>query len=144
MTMPLDHDVPFLHWLGATLTEWSATHALLLLPIAPHPLNRSGVVHGGVYSVLADAACGLAGCYSDDVAHSRKSFTLSLTTSFLRNTSAGRLLARGTLRRRGARIYFSTVEISSDAGELLTVGEGSFKYRTADAGRPTLHPPDAA
>lgn len=133
--MGIDHDIPFLHWMGATLTEWGPEHALLTLPIAPQHLNRSGVVHGGVYTVLADAACGLAGCWSDDATRARKAFTLSLTTSFLGTATTGQLLARGSLRRRGQRIYFSTVEITSDAGELLTLGEGSFRYRTSDAGR---------
>jgi uncharacterized protein (TIGR00369 family) len=133
--MSLDHDIPFLHWMGANLTEWGPEHALLRLQIAPQHLNRSGVVHGGVYAVLADAACGLAGCWSDDAARPRKSFTLSLTTSFLGTATAGCLLARGSLRRRGQRIYFSTVEITDDAGGLLTLGEGSFRYRTSAAGR---------
>lgn len=137
MTMTLEHDIPFLNWLGATLVEWSAEHSLLVLPIVPHHLNRSGVVHGGIYSVLADAAGGLAGCWSDDPARPRKAFTLSLTTSFLGTATAGRLHARGALRRRGGRIYFSTVEITNDAGELVTLGEGSFRYRTPENGAPS-------
>ena len=136
--MTLEHDIPFLNWMGATLVEWSSHHALLVLPITQQHLNRSGVVHGGVYAVLADAACGLAGCWSDDPARPRKSFTLSLTTSFLGTATEGRLHARGALRRRGSRIYFSTVEITNDADELVTLGEGSFRYRTPEVAAP-LH-----
>jgi uncharacterized protein (TIGR00369 family) len=142
MTMAIAHDIPFLEWIGATLVEWGPEHALLVLPIAPHHLNRSGVVHGGVYAVLADAACGLAGCWSDDPARPRKSFTLSLTTSFLGTAAEGRLVARGSLRRRGGRIYFSTVEITNDAGVLVTLGEGSFRYRTPDAGTTSRATPE--
>ena len=128
--MTLDHEVPFLDWMGATLVEWGPEHALVSLAISQHHLNRSGVVHGGIYAVLADAAAGLAGCYSHHPAAHRKSYTLSLTTNFLGSAAQGRLNARGSLRRRGRRVYFATVEITGDTGELLAVGEGSFLYRT--------------
>lgn len=129
----LDHDVPFLNWLGATLVEWGPEHAVLALPVAPQHLNRSGVVHGGVYSVLADAAGGLAGCYGDGPGARVKSYTMALTTSFLGSARDGRLVARGSLRRRGRLVYFATVEITDAGGALLALAEGNFLIRSAAA-----------
>ncbi|MDQ6619212.1 MAG: PaaI family thioesterase [Pseudomonadota bacterium] len=133
--MPLDHDIPFLHWMGASLLEWGPEVAVLSLEVEPRHLNRSGVVHGGIYAVLADAAGGLAGCHSDDPAHPRKAYTVSLTTNFLSAAAEGHITARGTLRRRGGRVYFSSIEITSDSGDLLALGEGSFLYRTHEGPR---------
>ena len=127
--MDEDHDIPFLDWLGARLVEWTPEQVVLKLAVEPHHLNRSGVVHGGIYSVLADAAGGLAGCYSADPQTPVKSYTLSLTTSFLGATGTGELVARGLLRRRGRRVYFSTVEITGHDDELVALAEGSFLYR---------------
>lgn len=132
----IEHGIPFLQWLGARLVEWGPTDARFELAIAPQHLNRSGVVHGGIYAVLADAACGLSGCHSDDPQHPRKAYTLSLTTTFVGAAARGTLHAHGRLRRRGKRVYFATVEITGDAGELLTLGEGSFLYHDNPDGVP--------
>ena len=122
------HDIPFLDFIGARIVEWSQDTAVVVLDIEPRHLNRSGVVHGGVYSVLMDAAGGLAGCWSGDAGVMTRSFTLSLTTSFLESTSSGRLTSRGSVRRRGQRVYFSTVEIHAGDGTLCALGEGTFLY----------------
>lgn len=144
--MPIDHDIPFLHWMGVTVFEWERSHVLLRMPVLGHHLNRSGVVHGGIYAVLADAAGGLAGCYREEAGPRVTAYTLSLTTSFVGKVSEGSLHARGTLRRAGRQVYFSTIEITSDGGELLTLGEGSFLYRRADGAghvaRPTSSKPE--
>ena len=126
-------DVPVLDFIGARLVEWSSGHARVALPIEPRHLNRSGVVHGGLYAVLVDAAGGLSGLYTGDAEHPRKAFTLSLTTSFLDAAAHGTLLATGTQRRSGRRVYFSTVEVTSDDGRLVAIGEGAFLYRASGA-----------
>lgn len=125
------HDIPFLHFVGARLVEWTPGRACVALALQPQHLNRSGVVHGGLYAVLVDAAGGLSGLHSADPAVPRKAFTLSLTTSFLDAVGSGTIVATGTLRRPGRRVYFSTVEIHADDGRLLAVGEGTFLYRAA-------------
>jgi uncharacterized protein (TIGR00369 family) len=125
----MGHDIPFLDFVGARLVEWSPGLARVALTIEPRHLNRSGVVHGGLYAVLVDAAGGLAGLYSPDPVHPRKAFTLSLTTSFLDAAGGGTLMATGRERRGGRRVYFATVEVASEDGRLVAVGEGSFLYR---------------
>jgi uncharacterized protein (TIGR00369 family) len=123
------HDIPFLDFVGARMLEWSQGRARVALTLAPQHLNRSGVMHGGLYSVLVDAAGGLCGLYSADPAVPRKAFTLSLTTSFLDAVGRGTIVATGTLRRPGRRVYFSTVDVHADDGRLLAVGEGTFLHR---------------
>ncbi|GIK86900.1 MAG: hypothetical protein BroJett026_23810 [Betaproteobacteria bacterium] len=125
------HDIPFLAFIGARLDDWRAGVARVALPLGPQHLNRSGVVHGGLYSVLVDAAGGLSGLYTGDPAAPRKAFTLSLTTSFLDAVGSGTIVATGTVRRSGRRVYFATVEIHADDRRLLAVGEGSFLFRAS-------------
>ncbi len=129
-TMTPTPDIPFMRFLGAELVEWSEGRARFALAIRPEHLNRTGVVHGGVYSVLVDAAGGLAGCYSADPAVPVRSFTLSLATSFLEAANGGTLHAIGTARRQGRQVYFSTVDVKDDAGRLVAMGEGSFLYQS--------------
>jgi uncharacterized protein (TIGR00369 family) len=127
--MPFDHEIPFLRFIGAELIDWGPEHAVIQMPITARHLNRSDVVHGGVYSVLIDAAGGLSGCFGSDGLHHRRAYTLSLTTSFLGTARDGALTARGSLRRRGRRVYFATGEVRNGANEVVALGEGSFLYR---------------
>jgi uncharacterized protein (TIGR00369 family) len=136
-----DHAIPFLTFVGASLLEWSEGQAVVVLPIDERHLNRSGVVHGGLYSVLIDAAGGRAGCHSPDPARPRRAITLSLTTSFTGQIRVGRLTARACVRKQGSRIFFSTVEIFDDRGELAALGEGTFRLRSDSPSKAAAHAP---
>lgn len=127
----LTHDIPFLNFIGAQLTSWSDGHATVSLPLGLHHLNRSGIVHGGLYCVLMDAAGGLAGCYGNGPSEQVRALTLSLTTSFVGRASSGTLSARATVRKKGSRIYFSTIEVHTDQQELVAMGEGTFRITGA-------------
>ncbi|WP_459615101.1 PaaI family thioesterase [Bordetella sp. 2513F-2] len=124
-----DHRIPFLHFIGAQLTHWEPGNATVELLLDERHMNRSGVAHGGLYSVLIDAAGGLSGCHSGDRI-GRKAITLSLTTSFTGQVAGGRLSAHARVRKRGTRIFFSTVEIYDDQGQLAALGEGTFRLRS--------------
>lgn len=115
--------IPYLDDVGVEIEHWSPGNAVVGLEIKPRHLNRSGVVHGGLYSVLADAAGGLAGCYSE--AAPVRAYTVTLTTSFLDRACAGRLRAEGVVMRHGARMYFANVDISCD-GRRVAIAQGSF------------------
>lgn len=123
----LEHDIPFLNFIGARLLAWCDGEARLLLPLRDEHLNRSGIVHGGLYCVLMDAAGGLAGCYGGGPGQHVRSVTLSLTTSFLERTSTGSMVAHATVRKRGKQIYFSTIEVKTDQNKLVAMGEGTFR-----------------
>jgi len=135
MSTALREDLPpFLRHAGVDVDSWEDGRAEVSLRIGAHHLNRTGVVHGGIYTVLVDAAGGLAGCYSADPERRVLAYTVSLTTSFLGRADRGVLRAVGRVRRRGKRIFFATVEIDC-GGELVALGEGSFMF--AQGAEPT-------
>ncbi|MCC5809512.1 MAG: PaaI family thioesterase [Ectothiorhodospiraceae bacterium] len=117
--------------MGHRVVHWERGHAELELEVLPKHLNRSGVIHGGVLSTLIDAVCGFAGVDPDD---RRGVITLSLSVNFLGQVSDGRLRVVGKRRGGGNRIYFATGEVFDHAGELIAMGEGSFRLRS----KPTL------
>lgn len=121
----LPEDNPFLRHMGVDIETWSRGRVVVRLPIAAHHLNRSGIVHGGVYTVLCDTAGGLAGCYADPGQPRVFAYTVSLTTQFVGKAAAGCLWAEGRVERSGRQIYFSSVQVRSDAG-LVALGQGSF------------------
>ncbi|WP_290635642.1 PaaI family thioesterase [Aquisalimonas sp.] len=116
--------------MGHQLVEWEKDRAVLELDVQPKHLNRSGVLHGGVLSTLLDAVCGFAGCYADDPAEHRGAITLSLTVSFTGQVNSGRIRAVGRRRAGGRRIYAATGEVFSESGELIALGEGTFRLRS--------------
>ena len=118
---------------GHRLTRWEQDFAELQLDVQPKHLNRGGVLHGGVLSTLIDAVCGFAGCYTDDPNEKRGCITLSLTVSFTGQVNGGTIRAVGRRRAGGRRIYTATGEVHDERGELIALGEGTFRLRSRPA-----------
>jgi uncharacterized protein (TIGR00369 family) len=108
--------------------EWTEGHAVIELDIGPQHLNSLGIVHGGVYMALMDAAMGHAVAWACVEGNIRKSVTLSLTTRFLASVDRGRLRATGTLLGVEGRAATTEARILSAAGDLLAAGQATFLY----------------
>lgn len=115
--------------LGYRQAAWEEGRAELVLQVRPHHLNLSGVIHGGVLSTLLDVVCAQAGLYCPYPGRIRRALTLSLTTSFTGQARGGQIRAIGILRSQGRRIFASRGEVLDEEGNLLAMGEGTFRYR---------------
>jgi uncharacterized protein (TIGR00369 family) len=111
------------------LAEWRPDEAVLTLDIKPFHLNRAGVVHGGVLATLLDTVGGFAGTYCTVPGNVRRGVTLSLTSTFLSQASSGTLRAVGRRRGGGRKIFMVTAEIFDGDGNLVALGEGTYRYR---------------
>jgi uncharacterized protein (TIGR00369 family) len=124
----LDLHNPLLEFLGVSLTKWNDGYAEMSLPLTPVLLNRTGVVQGGVICTLLDAAAGYAGLYAPSGGDRVHSATLSLTSNFLSNGVGSFLTGKGTIEKKGHKIYFSRAEVWLDDELLVATGIGTFKY----------------
>jgi uncharacterized protein (TIGR00369 family) len=115
--------------LGIRLVDWVLDRATVELDITGDHLNRSGVVHGGVLMTLLDVACGYAGTWTEATDGARLCVTLDLMTSFVAPALAGRLTTVATVSGGGRKIFFARAEVRDEAGKLLAMGQGSFRYR---------------
>ncbi|WP_232314856.1 PaaI family thioesterase [Oceanibaculum pacificum] len=120
----------FQQTMGYRLVEWREGYAALEMDVEPKHLNRAGVIHGGVAASLLDTVCGFSGCYCPDPARVRKAVTLSLTTQYLGQASAGTLRAVARVRGGGRKIFFCAGEVFGPDGTLIAAGEGTFRYRS--------------
>ena len=136
----LEDTVGFNAVLGMKLVEWSAEHAVMELPIRDMHLNRSNALHGGVLATLIDAVCGYAGVWVPPGEPRRKALTLSLGTNFIGQAREGTVQATAVKKGGGRNIFFASCEVRDAAGNLLAMGEGSFRYRKSD---PYGEPPKA-
>lgn len=116
--------------LGMRVVEWQPDRAVIELTIEPKHLNRSDNVHGGVLTSMLDSALSLAGLHCSTPGNVRKGMTLSLTTTFVGPARKGILTATGTLRGGGQKIYMASGEIRDTQGNLVAIGEGSFRRRS--------------
>lgn len=125
------HDRPsgFRQLLGYRVEEWKEGYARLALTIGPRHLSRNGRVHGGVITTLVDAAGGYSGSYCPVAGHVRRTLTVSLSTQFIAPVKTGTLIATGQVRGGGKQLFFATVEIRDGEGNLVAVGEASYRYR---------------
>lgn len=128
----LEDTVGFNAVLGMKLVEWSADHAVMELPIREVHLNRSNALHGGVVATLIDAVCGYAGVWVPEGEPRRKALTLSLTTNYMGQARAGTVRATAVRKGGGRNIFFASCEVHDEAGNLLAMGEGSYRYRKSD------------
>jgi uncharacterized protein (TIGR00369 family) len=114
--------------LGYRLAEWRDDFARLELVLEPKHLNRSGVVHGGVLATMLDVTLGYAGVFSEEKGRVRRAVTLSMTTSFLGQAKTGVLSCLARRRGGGKTIFMATGEVLDEGGNLIALGEGTFRY----------------
>ena len=120
----------YFNHLDFRMVEWEQGVAVLELEITPQHLNRSLTLHGGILTAIIDTVCGFSGCYCPTPGNIRKAVTLSLTTSFTGQATSGIVRAVGRKRTRGRKIYVSSAEVFNDAGEIIAIGEATYRYRS--------------
>lgn len=124
-------DLPGFHnLLGYRQVAWEQDEAVIELELKPEHLNLGGVIHGGVLSSLLDIVLAEAGTYCPYPGRMRKAITLTLTTTFTGQCSAGVITVTGRKRAGGSRIFNSTGEVRDDQGNLLAIAEGTFRIRS--------------
>ena len=112
------------------LVDWSEDRAVLELAIERRHCNRAGVVHGGVLATLIDTSCGFSATFCPHPGRVRRVVTLQLSTSFTGQARHGIIRAVGRKKAGGSKIVFCSSEIFDEAGKLIAMGEGTFRYRT--------------
>ncbi len=93
-------------------------------PVTDLMLNPSGIVHGGILTLLADTAMGHLNFHLKDAPY----ISLELKTSFYKATARGKLIATGRYIKEGHKVSFMEAEVTNEQGELLCKTSGTF-YR---------------
>jgi 1,4-dihydroxy-2-naphthoyl-CoA hydrolase len=106
--------------LGIRVEEVSGDRVVAVCPVTPDLHQPYGLVHGGVYAVLAEttASYGAAAWLNDRGG----TFGISNHTDFLRPVREGRLRAEATPLARGRTTQLWQVAISDDRERLVAHG----------------------
>jgi len=85
-------------------------------------LQPYGLVHGGVYPVVAETICSKA-TYEAVAGEGKVAVGQSNSATFLRPISSGHVNAAARARHRGRTSWVWQVEITDDDGRLCALGE---------------------
>ncbi|MFZ4806386.1 MAG: PaaI family thioesterase [Hyphomicrobiaceae bacterium] len=118
----------FRQLLGYRIVVWRAGHAELVMDLEAKHMNGLGIVHGGVYATLLDAAQGHAVTFCPVPENTRTCVTISLTTSFLSAARDGQVRAIGRLIGIHDRVATAHAEMYGADGTLLAAAQASFRY----------------
>ncbi len=101
--------------------------ARCLLDVGPQHMNRQGLLHGGVATVLLDSAMGATASLTVDETGRHPFSTVSLTVSFLAPGQQGGVTATGVVTGKGRSLVFLDGELVHDDGTVIARATGVFK-----------------
>ena len=133
---------PFHDLLGLELIEWRDGFARVACEAGPRHLNRSGIVHGGVFLAMVDQTGAYAGLYCAVPGNVRRAVTVDLDCRFAGQAGAGRVVAEGRVVSAGRNVFFARTEVFDAGGRLLAFGASTHRWRRGSSG-PEGVPADA-
>jgi uncharacterized protein (TIGR00369 family) len=114
--------------LGYTTVVFREGEGAVEIALGPQHMNSLGIVHGGLYMTLLDAAMGHAVAWCRVPENVRSAVTVSLTATFLAVAQGDRLLARAKTVATTGRIVTLTGEVVDAEGTVCVTGQGSYMY----------------
>jgi uncharacterized protein (TIGR00369 family) len=127
---------PFYKHMGLKVTGLGPGWATFEMPVGPHLLNVSGILHGGAITAIADSASGVALAILLDRDKERP-VTIELKVNFCAPVKEGILRAHGQVVQKGKRIAICEVEVTEEDGKLVAKGISTHMVREWKAGTAT-------
>ncbi len=118
----------FRKMIGYTTKVFADRYGEVELAVRGDHLNSLGIVHGGIYMTLLDAAMGHACAWCRVDGNVRSAVTVSLTTTFLSVAKGTRLVGRARVVSIDGRLATLTGEVINEDGTVCVAGQGSFLY----------------
>ncbi len=123
--------VPIFDALGMRFTDAGDGWAEITLLAGPGNQNLYGIVHGGAWLLVADSAMG--GSLGTVCAPGERIITGQLDFRWLRPLDGDRIVARGSVLRRGRTLSHCTVAMFDAAGRQVGSGSGTYVVQPATA-----------
>lgn len=118
----------FRRMMGYKTTVWRDRYCEVALEIDERHDNSHGIVHGGVYAALLDAAFGGAVAFCSAPGRTRLAVTIQLQTVYMAPAKRGVLTASARVIEVEGRVATCAGEVRLDDGTLCATGSGSFMY----------------
>ena len=118
----------FAEEIGVEWIDFDPDNARARIAIEPRHLQPYGVVHGGVYTTLAESICSAATDHTvreDDMV----AIGQSNDTTFLRPIGEGHITATAKTRHRGRTTWIWDVEMADDDGRVCALSRMTIAVR---------------
>jgi uncharacterized protein (TIGR00369 family) len=119
----------FRRTVGYETKVWAERYAEITLTIDGRHDNSHGIVHGGIYATLLDAAFGHAVAFCGTPGRTRLAVTINLQITYMAPARTGVLTAIGRVLGVEGRVASCSGEVYSDDGTLCARGQASFLYK---------------
>lgn len=116
--------------LGFETIELDHDHALARVAVTDRIKQPFGLVHGGVYSALAESICSMA-TFRAVAADGMMAVGLSNATNFMRPVLSGYVHAEARRRHRGRTTWVWEVDMTDDEGRLCALTRVTMAVRPA-------------
>ena len=114
------NDCPYFRLQSMKLLQFDIGTSHLEIELEKKHLQPFGIVHGGVFSTIIDAAA-FWSVYGE-VDESAGMTTVDLNVNYLAPAASGKLIARGRRIKLGKTIGLSEAEVTDEEGKMLAHG----------------------
>jgi uncharacterized protein (TIGR00369 family) len=111
---------PYFALLGMKLRDFGIGHSLLEIDLEGKHLQPFGVVHGGVFSSIIDAAAFWS--VYPEAPEDMGMTSVDLKLNFLAPATTGKLIARGRCIKLGRTLGLGAAEVTDEGGRILAHG----------------------
>ena len=120
MTTPAPYSSNFDDLLGLRMVSAGGDHVVAELPVGPHLLQPTGIVHGGVHATVVETTASVGA--SLWLGEGRAAVGLSNHTDFLRSVSDGTLHIEALPVQQGRTLQLWRVEVVDEVGRPVSSG----------------------
>jgi 1,4-dihydroxy-2-naphthoyl-CoA hydrolase len=118
----------FAESIGIEWIDFDPDNARAKITVEPRHLQPFGIVHGGVYTTLAESICSAA-TYNAVSEDGMVAMGQSNDTTFLRSIAEGQITATARTRHRGRTTWVWDVEITDDEGRVCALSRMTIAVR---------------
>jgi len=130
---------PYFKLLSMKILELEVGRSLLEIDLQEKHLQPFGIVHGGVFASIIDAASFWA-AYTE-VGDDAGMTTVDLKLNYLAPAEAGKLIARGRCIKFGKTLALAEAKVTNERGKLLAHGTSTLMVIAGlDMKSPSPHP----
>lgn len=112
---------PYFELLSMKLQDMGIGYSVLEINLGNKHLQPYGMVHGGVFASIIDAAAFWSVYFGLEDPHAGL-ITVDLKLNFLEPATSGKLIARGRQIKVGGRLGYAEAEVTDETGNVLTHG----------------------
>ena len=118
------NDCPYFRLLSMSIKSLGEGSSVLEIDLAEKHLQPYGMVHGGVFSSIIDAAAYWA--VFTEVDENKGLTTIEMKLNYLAPAQKGRILAKGRRIKMGKNMGLAEATVTDEHGKLLSHGTATF------------------